>query len=65
MSKLLQHDNNADNAANDAKAIAIPWVFSENSRFNKRGYGIMTCSIPVFDSKSVEFFYEICNFTQS
>ena len=32
MSQFL-HDNDNNNA--DAKAIAIPWVFSENSRANK------------------------------
>ena len=35
MSKFLPDDNNKDDYNDDAKAIAIPPVFSENSQANK------------------------------
>ena len=34
MSKFLYADNNDKDAYNDAKAMAIPRIFSENSRAN-------------------------------
>ena len=45
MCKLLHHDNNKDDShKDDAKAIAIPQVFSKNSLAKKeRNVGSMFC----------------------